>query len=124
MAGSTFPQCSHMTHGTVCVRYDDGSTSLLELRNPETWWPIEQDYLLDDYMFVSEAPIPPRVDLRTGQVRLLDPVRFKGEGKAVPGGAASILEVKLEGEKTLAAMQIEVKLYGIVIGLLGATLVR
>ena len=45
----------------------------LMLRNPETWWPIEQDYLLDDYLFVNDAPLPPRVDLRTGQTRVLDP---------------------------------------------------
>lgn len=56
MAGTTFPQCSRMQHGTISVTYKDDTSATLMLRNPETWWPIEQDYLLDDYLFVNEAP--------------------------------------------------------------------
>jgi hypothetical protein len=108
----------------VTVRYADDSASLLELRTPETLWPIEQDFLLDDYLFVSDAPIPPRVDLRSGKVRVLDPVSFKGKGKYVPGGAASILTLQLDSAKQLSSLRVEVDLYGPVIGLLGATLVR
>ncbi|MGP8259728.1 MAG: DUF4450 domain-containing protein, partial [Acidobacteriaceae bacterium] len=96
MAGNTFPQCSRMQHGTVSVAYKDGTTAALSLRNPETWWPIEQDYLLDDFLFVNEAPLPPRVDLRTGQTRILDPVAFHGRGRTVPGGAATILHLPLD----------------------------
>jgi hypothetical protein len=124
LAGTTFPQCSRMTHGVVTVHYTDGSFSNLALRNPDNWWPIEQDYLLDDYLFVDPAPIPPRVDLRSGLTRVLDPVTFRGQGRAVPGGAANILELPLDPKKSLSSLQIEAKLYGIVISLLGATLVR
>ncbi len=113
-----------MTHGVVTVRYADGSSSELALRNPETWWPIEQDYLLDDYLFVNTAPIPPRVDFRSGKTRLLDSVEFRGKGRSVPGGSANVLELPLDPTKSLASLQVEAKLYGIVIGLLGATLVR
>jgi hypothetical protein len=124
MAGSTFPQCSRMTHAVVRVHYIDGSESVLELRNPETWWPIEQDYLLDDYLFVNTHPIPPRVDLRSGQTRVLDTVTFRGKGGMVKGGAANLLEVPLDRGKSLSSVQIEVKLYGIVVALLAATLLR
>jgi hypothetical protein len=96
----------------------------LSLRNPETWWPIEQDYLLDDYLFVNDAPLPPRVDLRTGQTRILDPVSFHGKGRTVPGGAATILHLPLNPAKDLASLQVEVDLYGIVVGLMAATLAR
>jgi hypothetical protein len=113
-----------MRHGTVIVRYADSSTSLLELSTPDTLWAIEQDFLLDDYLFVSETPIPQRVDLRSGKVRVLDPVSFKGKGKAVPGGAASILMLQLDSAKLLSSVRIEVDLYGPVIVLLGVTLVR
>jgi hypothetical protein len=46
------------------------------------------------------------------------------EGKAVPGGAASILRPELDPAKNLSSLRIEVDLYGPVINLLGATLVR
>lgn len=124
LAASTFPQCSRMRHGIVTVRYADKSTSTLELRTPETLWPIEQDFLLDDYLFVSEAPIPPRVDLHSGKVRMLDPVSFKGKGKGVPGGAASVLKLELDPQKHLSSLRIEVDLYGPVLALLGVTLIR
>jgi hypothetical protein len=124
MAGTTLPQTSRMTHAVVTVQYTDGSSSQLALRNPDNWWPIEQDYLLDEYLFVNPSPIPPRVSLRSGQTRLLDPITFLGKGRSVPGGAANILELSLDPKKSLSSLQIEAKLYGIVIGLLGGTLVR
>jgi hypothetical protein len=124
MAGSTLPQCSRMKHGTVSVTYSGGTSAQLVLRNPETWWPVEQDYLLDDYLFVNRAPLPPRVDLRTGQTRILDPVTFHGKGRMVPGGAATILHLPLDPAKQLASLQVQAELYGIVVGLLAATLER
>jgi len=124
VAGTTLPQCSHILHGTVSVAYSDGTTATLPLRNPETWWPIEQDYLLDDFLFVSEAPLPPRLDLATGATRVLDPVAFHGRGRNVPGGAATILHLPLDPAKTLASLEVKSELYGIVIALLAATLVR
>ena len=124
MTGSTLPQCSRMQHGTVSVTYADGTSAKLALRNPETWWPIEQDYLLDDYLFVNNASPPPRVDLRTGQTRILDPVSFHGKGRTVPGGAATILHLQLDPAKDLVSLDVKVDLYGIVVGLMAATLAR
>jgi len=124
MAGTTLPQCSRMEHALVTAAYADKSEATLSLRNPETWWPIEQDYLLDDYLFVNRAPLPPRVDLRTGQTRLLDPTTFQGKGRSVRGGAATVLHLPLDPAKDLKSLKIEVELYGVVVGLLGATLVR
>lgn len=124
MAGSTLPQCSRMQHGTVTVNYASGGSAKLALRNPETWWPIEQDYLLDDYLFVNEAPLPPRVDLRTGMTRILEPASFHGKGRTVPGGAATILYLPLDSGQELSSLRVEAELYGVVIGLLAGTLVR
>jgi hypothetical protein len=124
MTGSTMPQCSRMQHGTVSVTYADGSVAKLGLRNPENWWPIEQDYLLDDYFFVNEAPLPPRVDLRSGKTRMLEMASFKGKGRTVPGGSATILHLPLDRGKELASLTVEAELYGVVVGLLAATLVR
>jgi hypothetical protein len=101
MAGTTLPQCSRMQHALVTVQYADGSQAELPLRNPETWWPIEQDYLLDDYLFVDTAPLPPRVDLASGATRILDPLEFKGKGGNVPGGSATILYLALDPKRRL-----------------------
>jgi hypothetical protein len=124
MAGTTQPQCSRMVHARVRVRYTDGTDSTLDLRNPENWWPIDQDYLIDDYLFRDLAPPPVRVDLQTGHVRTLDLSSFKGAGREVPGGAANVIHLPLDPAKTLAAMEVEVKLYGIVVALIAATLSR
>jgi hypothetical protein len=124
LTGTTLPQCSHMDHVKVIVSYVHGDTVELALRNPETWWPIEQDYLLDDYLFVNDAPLPPRVDLRSGAMRILDPVTFKGTGRSIPGGAATILHLPLDPTRELRSLKIEVELYGIVVAVLAATLER
>ena len=124
VTGVTFPQASRMEHGRISVGYTDGTEAQLSLKSPETWWPIEQDYLLDDYLFIDEAPLPPRVDLRTGGTRLLDLASFKGNGRAVPGGAATILFLPLDPRKNLASLKVEASLYGIVVALLAVTLVR
>ena len=124
MTGTTYPQASRMQHGAVTARYKDGTTSKLVLRNPETWWPIEQNYLLDDYLFVDNAPLPPRVDLRTGQTRVLDAAAFKGKGRTIDGGSATILSLSLHPERELSSVRIQCDLYGVVLGLLAATLVR
>ena len=124
MTGNTFPQASRMEHGRITAAYADGSQAQLALRNPETWWPIEQDYLLDDYLFIDEAPLPPRVDLATGKTRLLDAAGFKGQGRNVPGGAATILFLPLDPRKDLASLKVQASLYGVVVALLAVTLAR
>ena len=54
------------------------------------WSAIEQDYLTDDFQFRHAGPLPPRVDLATGKVRILDTATFQGWGAAVRGGAATV----------------------------------
>jgi Glycogen debranching enzyme len=124
MTGTTYPQATHMPHGTVTATYKDGISSKLILRTPDTWWPIEQDYLLDDYLFIDDAPLPPRVDLSTGETRLLNHADFKGKGRSVPGGSATVLSLALHPERELASVKIECDLYGVVLALVAATLVR
>jgi hypothetical protein len=124
MAGTTLPQVSRMENGLVTVRYVNGAGSTLKLNNPETWWPIEQDYLVDDFLFVDRGPLPARVDLQTAQVRVLTRERFAGKGRAVPGGAATILRMDLDGGKPLQSLRVKASVYGVVIGLMAVTLLR
>jgi hypothetical protein len=124
MAGSTNAMQSHLDNGEVIIAYADGTTSRLALRNPETWWPIDQDYFIDDYQFRNDAPLPPRVDLKTGQIRLLDSAAFKGKGREVPGGAATVLNLPLDASKPLKSLTVRAMANDVVIGLMSATLER
>ncbi len=124
MAGSTNPQQSRMDNGEVIVRYTDGTAARLPLSNPETWWPIEQDYFIDDYQFRDDAPLPARVDLKTGVVRVLDRAAFKGQGRDVPGGAATALQLPLDPGRTLQSLTVRAIANDVVIGLMSATIAR
>ncbi len=117
MAGSTNFMQSRMDNGEVIVAYTDGSTSRLALHNPSNWWPIEQDYFIDDYQFQRPGPIPPRVDLKTGQVRMQ-------AARNVPGGAATALDLPLDPSKTLLSLTVRTLSNEVVIGLMSLTLER
>ena len=129
MAGSTNAMQSRLDNGEVIVTYTDGTTSRLALHNPDTWWPIEQDYFIDDYQFSViggpiGAPLATRVNLKTGEVRVLDHQTFKGQGRVVPGGAATVLELALDPDKELRSLTVRALANEVVIGLMAATLVR
>ena len=124
MVGSTNHMQSRLDNGEVLIAYTDGSSTRLGLHNPTTWWPIEQDYFIDDYQFRCSAPLPPRVDLKTGRVRLLVLDEFKGRGGVVPGGAATVLELALDVTKQLDHMTVRVLANDVVIGLMAASLQR
>jgi len=93
MAGSTDAMKSRFDNGEVIATYADGTTARLALNNPVNWWPIDQDYFMDDFAFRRDESIPPRLDLRTGRIRILDVASFKGKGGKVSGGAATVLDL-------------------------------
>ena len=124
MTGSTNPMQSRIDNGEVLVTYTDGTTSRLALTNPETWWPIEQDYFTDDFQFRYDEQLPIRMDLKTGNVRVLKREAFKGTGGKIPGGAATVLELALDPWKELKSLTVRALANDVVIGLMAATLVR
>jgi hypothetical protein len=124
MAGSTNYMQSRFDNGEIVVEYGDGSRSRLALHNPDNWWPIEQDYFIDDYQFRRPEPIPLRVDLATGRTRAEQTGAFKGRGGTVPGGAATVLELKLDPGKELRSLSVGALANEVVIGLMAATLAR
>ena len=124
MAGSTYWMQSRLDNGEVIVTYRDGTTARLALHNPTNWWPINQDYFIDDYQFRRPEQIPPRVNLQTGTVRLLDVATFKGKGRSVPGGAATVLDLPLDPTKELQSLTVRTLANEVVIGLMGLTLAR
>ncbi|HUC80330.1 MAG TPA: DUF4450 domain-containing protein [Flavisolibacter sp.] len=127
MAGSTNPMQSQMINGEVVVQYTDGSDDKLELRNPENWWPIEQDFYNDGFAFNTGAPVPLRVHLKTG----IDTRTFsnytsiKGfTNRAIDGGVATVLDLPLNPTKELKSLSVKAITNDVVIGLMSLTLVR
>jgi len=124
MAGSTNSMQSRFDNGEVVVAYADGTADRLALENPTTWWPIEEDYKTDEYAFRRTGPLPIRVNLRTGQVRVLDEATFEGQGGKVAGGAATVLDLALDPAKELRSLTVRALANDVVIGLMSVTLAR
>lgn len=128
MAGSTNPMQSQMVNARVKVLYEDGEEAVLELKNPTNWWPIEQDYLDDNYAFeIPDADIPYRVALKTGELyrggEREGYTEIKGyTTRAVDGGAATILDLPLDNSKNLKSLQLIAETNDVVVGLIAATL--
>ncbi len=127
MAGSTNPMQSRLINGLIQVNYTDGTSDVLELRNPENWWPIEQDYYVDGFAFTTDAPKPIRVSLKSGTEL---PANYKYTGIkgfsnfGIEGGAATVLGMPLNKNKTLKNLVLKAVANDVVIGLMGLTLIR
>lgn len=112
------------------MQYKDGNESILALQNPTNWWPIEQDYLDDNYAFdLPDAEIPYRVKLKTGEVYKGGSLRqyddIKGyTSRAIDGGAASILDLPLDPSKELKSLSLICEANDVVIGIMAATLLQ
>ena len=127
MTGSTNPMQSRFTNGTITVEYTDSREECLPLKNPETWWPIEQDYYDDGFAFSLNTPKPIRMHLKTGLItRDFDQyISINGfTSRAIEGGAATVLDLPLNPEKELKRLKLKTTANDVVIGLMGITLMR
>jgi hypothetical protein len=127
MAGTTNPMQSRMVNGEIIINYTDGTADTLSLKNPENWWPVEQDYYTDGYAFTTDAPAPLRVYLKTGAIATsaAQYSSIKGfSNRAVEGGAATILDMPVKSDKDLKSISVHALCNDVVIGLMSLTLVR
>ena len=118
---------TRMTNAIVTITYTDGTQAILPLKNPENWWPIEQDNFNDGFAFNPGAPNPLRVYLKTGEVTddQQKHISIKGfSNRGIDGGAATVLDLPLDKSKTLKNLQLKTLNNDVVIGLMGVTLVR
>ena len=123
MAGSTNPMQSQLTNGLIQVQYTDGTMDSLLLRNPETWWPIDQDYFTDGFAFSLNRPRPIRVHLKTGEVVSGEESKARFNGKKIPGGAATVFDMPLDYSKTLRSLTLKTIANDVVIGLMSITFI-
>ncbi len=125
MAGTTNPMQSRLVNGLVIFNYRDGTADTLELKNPQNWWPIEQDYYVDDFAFTTDAPRPIRISLKTGteipaNYKYTSIKGFSNFG--IDGGAATVLDYPLNPDKKLKSMVLKAVANDVVIGLMSLTL--
>jgi hypothetical protein len=127
MAGTTNPMQSRVVNGEIKIEYTDGTSEVLPLKNPENWWPIEQDYFVDGLAFTTAAPKPPRVYLKSGDISRTykDFTTIKGfSNYGIEGGAGTILDLPLNKTKTLKSLTLKTIANDVVIGLMSVTLIR
>lgn len=125
MAGSTNHMQSRFVNGSVIVHYQDGSTEQLDLINPESWVPIEQDYYIDEYAYKVGEPRPYRVLLKEGIVSrdLTKDKKMTAKVKRmIDGGAGVILDIPLSPQKELRCLTLQTKAYEVIIGMMAGTL--
>ena len=125
MAGSTNHMQCHIDNGLVVATYQDMTADTLHLRNPENWCPIEQDYYADQQAFRLPELRPYRVCLGTGAVSrdLGKELNISGVyGREIPGGAAQMLRMPLNGRKKLKSITVRTLSNDVVIGLMAVTL--
>jgi hypothetical protein len=118
---------SRLTNGEILLYYKDGTFEKLELKNPENWWPIEQDLYSDGYAFTTADNKPIRISLKTGR-ELEGRIKYVGikgySGFGVDGGAASVLDLALNKEKILDRLVLRSIANDVIIGMMGLTLKR
>lgn len=130
MAGSTNPMQSQMENGRVIVYYQDGSSTTLSLRNPENWWPIEQDYYEDGYAFHLNATPPTRIHLKDGTIyngfapeSMYSKLKGYSE-RMIEGGAATVLYLKIEKHKKIKSLTLKATTSEVVIGLMAVSIIN
>jgi hypothetical protein len=127
MAGTTNHMQSRMVNGMIKITYTDGTADTLELKNPQNWWPVEQDYVNDGNAFTTDAPAPLRLYLKSGIIATSAPKYSSIKGfsnRAIEGGAATILDMPIKADKELRSVSVHALCNDVIIGLMSLTLVR
>lgn len=127
MAGSTNAMQSRLVNGEVLVQYKDGTGGTHHLINPQNWWPIEVDYFTGGFAFITDAPIPLRLCLRSGTFAwgVEKYSTIKGySNQVIEVGAATVLDMPLNALKEHQSLTLRTIANDVVIGLLSVTLQR
>lgn len=136
MAGSTNPMQFAIENAVVRVEYTDGTTDELMLVPPVNWCPIEQDFVENAVAFAMPAVRPYRIGLNTGIVsrHLFRDSHYQEAATAgdlpdmklamcaLPGGAATMLDMPLNAKKKLRSLTFRALSNEVVVGLMGITL--
>jgi hypothetical protein len=119
LVGSTHPMQARLDNAEIVATYRDGTTERLALNNPANWWPVDQDFTAgDDPGFRPGPQLPLRLELGTSRVYV------PGPDSRPAGGAATIVALSLDPEKTLLSLTLRTLANDVVVGLMAVTLAR
>jgi hypothetical protein len=119
LVGTTNPMQVRLDNAEIVATYRDGTTDRLALNNPVNWWPVEQDFTTgDDPGFRPGSQLPLRLELSTGRVYV------PGPDSRPAGGAATLVALSLDPEKTLLSLTLRTLANDVVAGLMAVTLAR
>ena len=125
LAGTTNPMQSRMENGKLLVTFEDGTSKTLSLQNPDTWWPIEQDYFYDGKAFYyDQQKRPTRLLLKSGKFTREETTytTIKGySNRAIEGGAANIYALDMPN-KPIKSIQLIALCNDVIIGLMAVTI--
>jgi hypothetical protein len=121
MTGTTNAMQSRIANGVLRVAYADGSSDTLNLVNPETWWPIEQDYLDGTPAFYLNHRAPYRQCLASPELYRPDAHTLNHR---IEGGATILLDLPVAADKDLRYLEVATLSNDVVIGLMSITLQR
>jgi hypothetical protein len=121
MTGTTNAMQSRIANGEIRITYADGTSDSLMLVNPETWWPIEQDYMDGTPTFYLRRPAPYRQCLATPEFYRPNAQTLN---RRIEGGATVLLDLPVRSDVALKQLTVETLSNDVVIGLLSVTLQR
>ncbi len=121
MTGTTNAMQSRIANGAIRITYADGTSDSLMLVNPETWWPIEQDYMDGTPTFYLRRPAPYRQCLATPEFYRPNAQTLN---RRIEGGATVLLDLPVRSDVALKQLTVETLSNDVVIGLLSVTLQR
>jgi hypothetical protein len=129
MAGTTDHMQYGVDNGKVTISYKDGTVDSLDLQNPDSWCPIEEDYYTDGFAFRLNAPRPYRVSFKRGIVSRnlghdMGIADSRASNRVLEGGAGVILSIPLDKNKELASIKWEALANQVIIGMMAVTLIK
>lgn len=128
VAASTYHMQAHVLNGCLEVTYADGSQETLELILPDNLLPLDQDIFVDGFAFKMGQPKPWRIRLKTGDVMRYPMtelgLKMSNDPIIVDGGMATLLDMVLDPTKPLRSLTLRTTANEVIIGLMGATLLR
>ncbi|HEX2631005.1 MAG TPA: DUF4450 domain-containing protein [Chitinophagaceae bacterium] len=127
MTGTTNPMQSHVVNGMIVAKYTDQTSDTLLLKNPGNWYPIEQDYYIDGFAFPGDPGRKPwRLYLKEGKFgNTTSYTSIKGfSNMAIDGGAATVLQMYPNRDKTISSLNVHAVANDVVIGLMAVTIER
>ncbi len=127
LCGSTNHMQAYTDNAIITAVYTDGTADTLSLYPPYNYCPIEQDYYVDGMAFKAPIERPLRIALATNTVsrelgKALGIAQTEVYGRTIRGGAAQLLTMPLNPDKSISHFTLRALANDVVVGVMAITL--